>query len=131
VGAKFSAPVRTDAGAHPTSCIMGTGSFPGIKLLGRGVDHPPHIAPRLKKVYRYTLLPLWALVACFRVNFFFFCMDEWSSRRTDLYLTTHNTHRRQTSMPPARFKPIIPASKRRQTHARMNFSAILFIQNLC
>jgi hypothetical protein len=24
-------------------------SFPGVKRLGRGVDHPPHLAPRLKK----------------------------------------------------------------------------------
>ena len=27
-------------------------------------------------------------------------LDEWSVRRRDLYLTTHNTHNRQTSMPP-------------------------------
>jgi hypothetical protein len=26
-------------------------------------------------------------------------LDEWSARRTDLYLTRHNTHKRQTSMP--------------------------------
>jgi hypothetical protein len=26
-------------------------------------------------------------------------LDEWSARRGDLYLTTHNTHNRQTSMP--------------------------------
>jgi len=26
-------------------------------------------------------------------------LDEWSARRRDLYLTTHNTHNRQTSMP--------------------------------
>jgi len=31
-------------------------------------------------------------------------LDEWSARRRDLYLTTYNTHRRQTSMPPARFE---------------------------
>jgi hypothetical protein len=37
-------------------------------------------------------------------------------RRTDLYLTTHNTHNRQTSMPLAGFEPTIPASKRRRTH---------------
>jgi len=36
-------------GAHPVSCTMGIGSFPGIKRPGRGVDHPPHIMPRLKK----------------------------------------------------------------------------------
>jgi len=27
-------------------------------------------------------------------------LDAWSVRRRDLYLTTHNTHNRQTSMPP-------------------------------
>jgi hypothetical protein len=44
-------------------------------------------------------------------------LDEGSARRRDLYLTTHNTHKRQTSMPPATFEPAIPASERRQTHA--------------
>jgi len=28
---------------------MGTGSFPWVKPLGRGVDHPPHLAPKLQK----------------------------------------------------------------------------------
>jgi len=28
---------------------MGTVSFPGVKRPGRGVDHPPHLAPKLKK----------------------------------------------------------------------------------
>ena len=28
-------------GAHPASYTMGTGSFPGVKGPGRGVDHPP------------------------------------------------------------------------------------------
>jgi len=32
---------------------MGTGSFPGVKRPGRGVDHPPDLAPRLKKDYSY------------------------------------------------------------------------------
>ena len=44
-------------------------------------------------------------------------MDEESDRRRELYLTTHNTHKRQISMPPPGFEPIIPASKRPQTHA--------------
>jgi hypothetical protein len=50
-GARFSAPVPTGPGAHPASCTMGTGFFPGVKRPGRGVDHPPHLAPRLKKEY--------------------------------------------------------------------------------
>jgi hypothetical protein len=32
-------------------------------------------------------------------------LDEWSARRKDLYLTTHNTHNRQTSMPRWDSKP--------------------------
>jgi hypothetical protein len=44
-------------------------------------------------------------------------MDYSSARRTDIYLTTHSTHKRQTYMPPTGFEPTIPASKRQQTHA--------------
>ena len=39
------------------------------------------------------------------------------SRRRDLYLTTHNNHKRKISMPTAGFEPAIPSSKRRKTHA--------------
>jgi hypothetical protein len=35
-GTRYSVPVQTDTGAHPASCTMGTGSFPGVKC-GRGV----------------------------------------------------------------------------------------------
>ena len=49
VGARFSAPVQTGPGAHPASCTMGTGSFPGVKRPGHGVGHPPYLAPKLKK----------------------------------------------------------------------------------
>jgi len=44
-------------------------------------------------------------------------LDEWSALRRDLYLTTHNTHNIQTSMPPVGFESLIPASERPQTHA--------------
>jgi len=40
VGARFSAPVHNGPGAHPASYTMGTGSFPGVKGQGRGVDYP-------------------------------------------------------------------------------------------
>jgi len=49
VEARFSAPVQTGPGTHPASYTMGTRSFPGVKRPGRGVDHPPHLALRLKK----------------------------------------------------------------------------------
>jgi hypothetical protein len=35
----------------PASYTMGTGTFPAVKRQGRGVDHPPHLSPRLKKEY--------------------------------------------------------------------------------
>jgi hypothetical protein len=70
---KFSAPVQTDAAAHPAYYTMGTGSFPGVKRSGRGVDHPPHPAPRLKKQYSYTSTPPpplpGAFVDCSKVKF--------------------------------------------------------------
>jgi hypothetical protein len=44
-------------------------------------------------------------------------LGEWSARHRDLYLTTHNTHKRQTSMPLAVFETTIPESERPQTHA--------------
>ena len=44
-------------------------------------------------------------------------LDEWSARRRDLYLTIHNIHNRQTSMPPVEFETTILASKRPQTSA--------------
>jgi len=71
-GARYSAPVQTGREAHPTSCTMGTVPLsPGVKRPGRGVDHPLHPAPRLKKEYSYTSTPLWAFVACYGVTFTF------------------------------------------------------------
>jgi hypothetical protein len=49
MGARFSAPVQTGPGSHPTSCTMRTGSFPGVEN-GRGVTLTPHplLVPRSK-----------------------------------------------------------------------------------
>ena len=44
-------------------------------------------------------------------------LDEWSARRRDLYLTTHNTHNRQISMPPVGFETTISAGERPQTYS--------------
>ena len=44
-------------------------------------------------------------------------LDEWTARHRDLYLTTHNTHNRQTSMPPVGFEATISAGERPQTYA--------------
>ena len=44
-------------------------------------------------------------------------LDEWSARLRDLYLTTHNTHNRQTYLPPVGFETAISAGDRPQTYA--------------
>ena len=89
MGAKFSAPVQTGPGAHPASCIMVTGSFPGVKS-GRDVTQTPHplLATWSKKSTAISVLPLWAvrpvqsLSACGRVHF---------TLRSDFTTTTTTT----------------------------------------
>jgi len=44
-------------------------------------------------------------------------MDEWLARRRDLYLTTHDTRNRETSMPLAGTELTNSAGERLQTHA--------------
>ena len=78
VGARFSATLQTSPGAHPASCTIGTGSFPGVKS-GRGVRPTPQplLLPWLWKGRAIPLFPLWAvrpvrsLSACTRVRFTF------------------------------------------------------------
>ena len=53
--ASFSAAVQTGPGAHPASCTMGTGSFPGVNQPGRGADPPPPSSvPNSKINWSYT-----------------------------------------------------------------------------
>ena len=76
VGVRFSSSVQTGPGAHPTSCTMVTGCFPGVKR-GRGVTLIPHplLVPWSWKGRAIPLLPLWAvrpvqsLSVCTRVHF--------------------------------------------------------------
>ena len=44
-------------------------------------------------------------------------LDEGSAPRRDIYLRTHNTHMRQTSLPSPGFEPAIRANERSQTKA--------------
>jgi hypothetical protein len=68
VGARFSSPIQTGPRGHPAPYTMDTGSFPGLKRSGRGVNYSPHLAPRLKKECSYTSTPLKASST---VNFIF------------------------------------------------------------
>jgi hypothetical protein len=43
-------------------------------------------------------------------------LDKYSVRHRDLYLTTHITHKRHTSITPREFEPTFPASEGPQTH---------------
>jgi len=78
VEVRFSAPVQTVPRAHPASCTMGTGSFPGVKI-DRGVTLTPHslLVSWSRKGRAIRLLPLWAvqpvqsLSACTRMHFTF------------------------------------------------------------
>jgi hypothetical protein len=51
-------------------------------------------------------------------------LDEWSARRRDLYLTTHNTHKRQASITPAAFELAISASQLEATTFRLVVTGI-------
>jgi hypothetical protein len=44
-------------------------------------------------------------------------LDEGSARRKDLYLTKHNTHNRQISMPSAGFEPTLSVNGQPRTYA--------------
>ena len=48
-GQDFLHPFQSGPGADPASYKMGTGAFSGVKWPGRGANHPPHLAPMLKK----------------------------------------------------------------------------------
>ena len=65
-GARFSLRVQTDPGAHPASYTIGTGSFPGVKRPGRGVDHPPPSCAEVKERVRLYLYspsgPSWPAI---------------------------------------------------------------------
>ena len=99
VGARFSAPVQTGPGAHPASCTMGTGSFPGVKIVW-GVRLTPHplLVPWSRKSRAISLLPLWAvrsvqsLSACTWAHFTlpFICYDTEVNFSSNRYARTPN-----------------------------------------
>ena len=65
-GARFSAPVQTGPGVHPTSSTMSIGSFLGVHRPGRGVDHPPASDVEVKKRVELYLSSLFAPSRSFR-----------------------------------------------------------------
>ena len=65
-GASFSAPALTGLRFCPAFYAMRTGSFAEIKKLGRGVNHPLHLALSLKKGVElylyYSYGPSWYVI---------------------------------------------------------------------
>jgi hypothetical protein len=79
-GRDFQQLSRPAPGAHPASCTMGTGSFPGVKRPGRSVDHPPPSSAEVKErveLYFYSPTgPSWPVL--------------WWILPLLLYMRTHN-----------------------------------------
>ena len=67
---------RLRPGLNPQTWVpeytVGTGSFLRVKRPRRGFDHPPHLAPRLKKEYTYTSTPTIGLRGLFQVELYLY-----------------------------------------------------------
>jgi len=94
VGLDFP-PVQTGYGAHPASCTMGTGFFPGLKY-GRGVLLTTHtlLVPRSWKSRAKPLPILWTTTRPVRGTLYLFLYIGWvifvilSSKKTSLKMAT-------------------------------------------
>jgi hypothetical protein len=66
VGVRFFALVQTGPGDHPASCTMDTGSFPGVKRQGHGVNHQPPPSAEVKETvqlyFYYPCAPSWPVL---------------------------------------------------------------------
>lgn len=88
--------LQTDLGDHPVPCTMGTGSFPGVKRPGRGVDLPPHIAPRSMEQYSHTSTAFWSFMFCSGVNFTLIFISN-DTAEDGVYLSKYFQQRRNIS----------------------------------
>jgi hypothetical protein len=61
VGARFSAPAQTDP-RDPDSYIVSTRCLPGVKLSGRGIDHPPPSNTEVTERVEICLYSLWPVL---------------------------------------------------------------------
>ena len=66
VGASFSPLVQIGSGDHPASYKMGTGSFPGGRAAGHGVEHPlafkVEVKERVELYLHSTHGPSWPVL---------------------------------------------------------------------
>jgi hypothetical protein len=57
--------------------------------------------------------------------------SDQSDRDTTLYVTTHNTHNRKTSMPSTGFETAVRGSERPQTHALDRAASAIGLGHVC
>jgi hypothetical protein len=139
---RISWPRLGSGGQSPGSCPGGLSSIPTPVNVGFVIDKvalwqvllrvqflpPPLVSFNQFFFFFFWLdIPKWPWASSFRRGFMITHfrhttigrtpLDEWPARRRDLYLTTHNTYNRQTSMPPVGFEPTILVSERPKTHA--------------
>ena len=103
---RFSAPLHTGPGAHSASHTIGTDSFLGVKRPGRGVDHPPHLAPKFKKEQSYTSTPPLGLRGLFQDELYLYLylctlwqMNDFVWRIGGMIVTGENRSIRRASCP--------------------------------
>ena len=84
-GARFYAPVQTGPGAHPTSCTMGTGSFPDVKS-SWSVTLTPSSAVVMRG-QSYTSAPCMGRTACTELQ----CLYKGDlMRRSNVHVRSRN-----------------------------------------
>jgi hypothetical protein len=91
IGSWTQSQLQHSSSSYTTTTTTTTSSCATTTLLG---PWPPHYRG-FKITLRHTTLGRTPL-------------DEWSARRRNLYLTTHNAHKRRKCMPSVGFEPAIP-----------------------
>jgi hypothetical protein len=114
-------------------CLLGFEMYPVLECVAShspAFETPLHLQPCLGFHHEIFFLPLSPLPTHCRCTGLLLhvitlkqttlgrsSLKEGSARRRDLYLTTYNTHKRQTSIALMGFEPVPPASERPQTYA--------------
>jgi len=85
---RFPAPVQTCPAAHPASYTTGTGSFLGVKRLGRGVDHQSPFSAEVQEradIYFYSkALTSWLVSGS---SLYLFTIPSYSTGHTGVLIS--------------------------------------------
>ena len=92
-------PVQTGPGAHPASCTMGTGSFPGVNY-GRGVLLTTHLllVSRSWKSRAIPLPTLWVTTGPV-TGFLYLTCQRFVSNRSQMYCHSYTLKLPAPAMP--------------------------------